>query len=341
MPSDLVTAKYSADVQAYTLQAKNSAAIGDSAAALYYEIEAKKASIEQTKIGYQIKKLEADADLQALEIQKLQIPANDALREQKLKEIDIRMQLAKIKLVEAGASDAIITAMEREITAMRNNANQRSGTTGTVSADTTTRLSNAGAIDTQTAALVRQRDVQDRYSKPVSNSEKVDQQNPYGKTSDGFTANKDGSAAGTFGSSLVVDKAFALTEQAKTGNLSGVSVADAKAAFDQAANAQSYQQKITAQDPGGSSFAFTQSTQALYNSTKAAYERVLAIQAEVDRKAKATATPATATTGTSSTKTVNVVINGVSTAVNVASASDQTALTSIIRQLEASAKGTA
>lgn len=311
-------AKASSMAQAYTLQAQNSRALGDSAAALYYEIEAKKANIEQTRIGFAIKKLEADAEIAAQEIQKANIPLNDALRDQKIKEIDIRIQLAKVKLAEAGASDAIITAMEREITAMRNNANQRSGTTGTVSADTAARNENTAAIEGQTAALGKQK-----------------------LTSDGFKTNKDGSAAGTFGSSLVVDKAFALTEQAKTGNLSGVSVADAKAAFDQAANAQSYQQKITAQDPGGSSFAFTQSTQALYNSTKAAYERVLAIQAEVDRKAKATANPATATTGTSSTKTVNVVINGVSTAVNVASASDQTALVSVIRQLEAAAKGTA
>ena len=318
----LSSAKYSADVQAYTLQAKNSAAIGDSAAALYYEIEAKKASIEQTKIGYQIKKLEADADLQALEIQKLQIPANDALREQKLKEIDIRMQLAKIKLVEAGAGDAVIAAMEREITTMRlRNSLEKTGAAITNQATV--------ALDGKTSALERAVAAQEKANEVAQRT--IDLENKrLGQDKNGFATDKAGNTlvAGGDLTTRTGIKAF-LTSAGVKDDAAATQITNE---FANSTGGIDYFNNAGQRKYGGSTIS---------DALLKAAEKYTFSAAAVAASQAAAKPAATATAGTSSTKTVNVVINGVSTAVNVASASDQTALVSVIRQLEAAAKGTA
>ena len=94
------------------------------------------------------------------------------------------------------------------------------------------------------------------------------------KTSDGFKANADGSAKGTFTNNLVVADAFAMVNKYRAGKLTSADLADAKFAFDQAQAALDYMEIMGRDNPGGQSHEFIQSTNALYNGARAAYERV-------------------------------------------------------------------
>nr|WP_315206502.1 phage tail tape measure protein [uncultured Albidiferax sp.] len=150
------------------------------------------------------------------------------------------------------------------------------------------------------------------------------------KTSDGQKKNADGSAAGTFGNTLVTTDAFALVEKAKAGKLSASDLEASQAAYKQAQDALQYMQALGRQDPGGQSAAFVESTMALYNSTRAAYERVQALAKEADRaKAAAAAKPASTSTASSAAAsssastvnhvyTVKVVSGGKTTSINTA-----------------------
>jgi len=114
---------------------------------------------------------------------------------------------------------------------------------------------------------------------------------PPPKTSDGFETNKDGSAKGTFTNNLDVSAAFDLVNKAKANRLTAADLAEAKAAFEQAQGAYDYMEKMGRFNPGGQSHEFVQSTTALYNGARSAYEKV---QAMVDAETKAAAKAAAA-----------------------------------------------
>lgn len=302
-------ASYGARVQSAEIMARQARLLGDTTQATYWEIEAKRASIEVTRINYEIKRLEAEAELKALEIQKLLIPMNDTLRTQKLQEIEIRMQLQKVKLDEAGAGDEVVRALEHEVSAMIVNQNQRRASGGAISTDTSLRQQNAGAIDKQTTALQNQQAVLGQ--KPVANQRQVDSENPYGKTSDGFKANKDGSAAGGFTNTLVTKTAFDLVEKSRAGLLTAADLEMAQEGFRQAQEVMRYIQNTQA---GFASQIARSSSEAIYQGAKSALEKVnrlVAIEAEASAEPRvqaaqtAAAQPAAAQPPTSN-KTITV-----------------------------------
>lgn len=326
-------ASYGARVQSAEIMARQARMLGDTTQATYWEIEAKRASIEVTRINYEIKRLEAEAELKALEIQKLLIPMNDTLRAQKLQEIEIRMQLQKVKLDEAGAGDEVVRALEREVSAMVANQNQRRASGSGISNDTNLRVQNAGAIDKQTAALERQQQVTKYGVKPVANQRQVDSDNPYGKTSDGFKANKDGSAAGGFTNTLVTKTAFDLVEKSRAGLLTAADLEMANEGFRQAQEVMRYIQNTQA---GFASQIARSSSEAIYQGAKSALEqvnRLVAIEAEASAEPRVPKTQTATPTPTTSNKTITVRLQNGNTTESVTVA-DQAQADALIRALQ-------
>ena len=335
--------KAGVEQQAYTIMAQSAKASGDYAMALYYEIEAKKAQMEATKASYAIKKLEAEADIKALDIQKLLIPVNDTARKQKMEEIDIRITLAKVKLAEAGAGDAIIRALENEVIALHQQRRARGDSKNAVDNDTASRDKNTDSINKQTAALKKHK-----------------------LTSDGFATNDDGSAAGTFTNNLDLSAAFALIAKDKSGKLTAADLDAAKAAFGQAQGALDYMFAMDKLSPGSSSAAFVSSTNALYRGARAAYERVKTLAARENADAAKATPQTTPNTGTpapapapavaptakntvttltggpaATTTTVNITLDGKNYALPNMSTANADTLTAMLSALEKSARTSA
>lgn len=157
------------------------------------------------------------------------------------------------------------------------------------------------------------------------------------KTNDNNEKNKDGSAKGTFANTLAVDQAFALVDKNKAGRLTAADLDSAKAAFQQAQNALDYMQAIGKLNPGGQSFEFVQSTQALYVGARTAYEKVQALAQAEKAAGKNTATTASSavppsSAGTSQTYLVKIDLGGgKSYDVNTASANDAQTLISALQ----------
>lgn len=152
------------------------------------------------------------------------------------------------------------------------------------------------------------------------------------KTSDGFTKNGDGSAAGSFNNMLPVDQAFALV------NGQQMTLEQAATALQQAKNAYDDMQAFLKLNPGGASTNYINSTSALYTAAKLAFEKMTA--PKVGGTSGAATTPTQAPASGSTSRTVYISIGGQQTPINVASQSDSDSLVSILRQLE-SAKSTA
>lgn len=313
----LESANYSARAQSASIMAQAARAIGDNATALYYEIEAKKANIEVTRIRYQLMKLEAEAEIKALEIKKLEIPANDALRTQKIQEIEIRIQLQKVKLLEAGAGQEVINALEREVTAMRNNANARGTNTASIDKDTASRYSNAAAIDKQTESLKNQK-----------------------LTSDGFKTNKDGSAAGTFNNTMPLNAIYELQDKQRAGTLSANDLSLAETAYQQAFDAKRFVDNLgtfASMDAINSASGNLATTKTILDSLRAQQGKTAPGAAQVGGPVGNNGSVGSVP-NTSGSKTVNINFNGKSQgAVNVASPADAESLTRILRGLENSA----
>lgn len=131
---------------------------------------------------------------------------------------------------------------------------------GSTNEDTSTRQRNVTAIDSQTAALQRLAAV------------------PPPKTADGFGANKDGSAAGTFTNNLPVDTLFTMVEKFKAGNLGAGDLQSAQTALQQARANQEQVRAMAKLAPGAvSTAAITQGNQLLLAATQI-LERVQALQ---------------------------------------------------------------
>lgn len=156
---------------------------------------------------------------------------------------------------------------------------------------------------------------------------------PPPKTGDGFDANKDGSAKGTFTNNLDVSAAFDLVNKAKANQLTAADLADAKAAFEQAQGAYDYMEKMGRFNPGGQSMEFMQSTRALYNGARAAYEKVQALARAEEKKKASVDAGSTSITSTGTSHVVNITINGKASAIKTASASDADALKKLLQDL--------
>jgi TP901 family phage tail tape measure protein len=167
-------------------------------------------------------------------------------------------------------------------------------------------------------------------SNPVSNRDKVDNDNPYGLTSDGLKANKDGSAAGTFGNMLPTDLASKLKRGIDSGQAVDMTQADYDAAKKQARDALDFLQQMSKLSAGSVSSRAMRDAQALVNATNTARVNI------TDKPAtdKVTKNPSPTT---NKTYTVNINLGGQQTTINTASDADAQALIALLQRAKLSA----
>jgi tape measure domain-containing protein len=111
-------------------------------------------------------------------------------------------------------------------------------------------------------------EVNAKYSRPGGSG---------GKTQDGLSRNKDGSAAGTFDNALPVDQAYRVMQDLERGKkFSAADIDLVQAAYAQAKGAYDDMQAIMKLSPGAVSFANLQSTTALFNATSTALQQAKA-----------------------------------------------------------------
>ena len=312
-------ARLSVEQGAYQQMAAAARQVGDYTLAIHYEIEAKRIQIQVTELTAKAKQLEAQALEQAAIAERDALTKTGQLTEAKRLEIEARIANAKAKAVEAGASAAVIRALEAEIAAIRSSAASKGQSSTANDRDTNSRLKNADAIDRQTAAMDRQR-----------------------RTSDGLEANADGSAKGTFGSATPVDHVYALQAKNQARGLAAGDLAAAQAALVQAENARGFLNSMKSVNPSSVSTQAAIDAENLVRIAQGLVTKVEGLvligQQTTTQATKSTPTPAPALQA--STKTVNIVIGGRSTSVNVASDADQATLVGLMRQLESASKAT-
>jgi tape measure domain-containing protein len=313
--TNLTLTKIQIEERNYESMAAAARASGNYELALQFEVSARRKQIEAIRVSSDAKRLEAEATIKALEIERAALSQQDPMLKAKQQEIDTRIANARAKLLEANAGKDAIAALEREITLILQSRGAREGSRQGIDADTESRHRNADAIDRQTNALSKQK-----------------------LTSDGFKANADGSAAGTFGNSVPTDIANAIIQKLNSGAITGGDLEFARAGAAQARNAKDW---ISAMPTGTVSIQALNDADALVRATQRALaiaqDRAGRAQEEKTSGAPVPGQPGEAPTGRGSTKTIDVKINGRSNPVTVASDTDANTLTSIIRQLESAA----
>lgn len=149
-------AKASAEQRLYERLAASSKAQGDNARAIYYTIEAKQREIKQIQLSIQMKNLEISADRQAIEIKRQSLDADDPLYQQKVKELDIRLQLLKVQEIENASKIEAIKAIQKEIDNLRVYGDEKGRATDKTKADTRATDENTNAKNRNAAASAKQ-----------------------------------------------------------------------------------------------------------------------------------------------------------------------------------------
>lgn len=305
---------------------------GDVYAATNAENEIRKLEIRLVVLSAEAKRAEARSMLAGVEATRAQLEASGQLTAVKRAELDA--SIAKARALEMEAQIGDITAQRMRDLA---NATSRSGNAavgaaaghdvlreslGNVgsSADNT-----KGSVDRLSDALRRLQQLQNKPSPNPLQGGGVANPAPYGYTADGFIANKDGSAAGTFNNNIPIDKAFAVKQAAETGDYSGITLADAQAAYKQALDAQAWMEATIRNNPAGVSYQARTDTMAMVAAAKNALERLGGSTAGSGARGISQA---------GRTSTVVIKMGGKSTSVNTASDADADALTDMLKQLQ-------
>lgn len=304
---------------------------GDVYAATNAENEIRKLEIQLVVLSADAKRAEARAMLAGVEATRAQLEASGQLTAVKRAELDA--SIAKAKALEMEAQIGDITAQRMRDLA---NATSQSGNAavGAAAGHDVLRESlgnvgssaenTKGSVDRLSDSLKRLQQLQNKPS-PNPGQGGVTNPAPYGYTSDGLVANKDGSAAGTFNNNIPIDKAFAVKQAAETGDYSGITLADAQAAYKQALDAQAWMEATIRNNPAGVSYQARTDTMAMVAAAKNAVERLGGSTAGSGARGISQA---------GRTSTVVIKMGGKSTSVNTASDADADALTDMLKQLQ-------
>lgn len=305
---------------------------GDVYTATNAENEIRKLEIQLVVLSADAKRAEARAMLAGVEATRAQLEASGQLTAVKRAELDASIAKARALEMEAQIGDITAQRMRDLANATSQSGNAAVGAAaghdvlreslGNVggSADNT-----KGSVDRLSDALRRLQQLQNKPSPNPLQGGGVANPAPYGYTADGFIANKDGSAAGTFNNSVPIDKAFAVKQAAETGDYSGITLADAQAAYKQAMDAQAWIEATIRNNPAGVSFQARQDTMGMVNAARSALERLGGSTAGSDARGISQA---------GRTSTVVIKLGGKSTTVNTASDTDADALTDMLKKLQ-------
>lgn len=302
------------EVKHYEALAKSAAASGNLALQVYYEIEAKRKQIEVTELAAKAKIAEANADIQILQAQRDALDQTDPLLKQKQAEIDLRIANAKAKILEAQSSEDVIRNLKTEIELLQQN--------------TAARNSNADSIDKQTAAM------ENNTAAKTKNA---------GVDANGFSTDASGNTISAGGDLTTLTGIYNFLKSA--------GVTDDATAKSIAKEFSDSQGNIPySNNPGQIKYGGDTLSAALlkaaerytFSSTNSATVggTTSSSSSGTSSTTSASSSSTTSSAAASTTTTVNIVINGKTTAVNVASATDASNLTSILQQLAAAA-GTA
>lgn len=224
---------------------------------------------------------------------------------------------AEAKRIESETIKESTKSLERQVTAIRDAAAGQQDYSARI--DTTT-----GAIRMQNKALEELYNRNRVISDPKT-------------TADGFAKNADGSAAGQFNNTLGMDQAARLRDFGSKG----MTQEEIKTAIAQATNVFQDMQAFVKLNPGAASADYIQSVQAMMNAANVAKTQInpgmITPNAPSARPGTA---PSVVSSGTNHTVTVQIAGGG-STAINVASPADGTALVNLMKSLETAARSSA
>lgn len=152
----VASARASVGQSHYESLAKEARALGDTAMATYYDIEAKKQAIKVLQLKMELERLQNAAALIEIDLKRKQIDATTDEGRAKLQVLDIEKQMIQIKNINNEAIQSQIRSIDAEITALRIGNTVKDSSAAANNKDTGARVSNVGAIDAQTSALMRQ-----------------------------------------------------------------------------------------------------------------------------------------------------------------------------------------
>lgn len=306
---------------------------GDDAEVRRLTIELKRNEIEIMRATIRVRVVEQEGILETTKARLAELKVREPNNVVAQRELELSIKLADAKLAEARARGAAVDAQQAELRNLENNtivkdANRQSSDNlrDSLSGETNDRLRNAGAIDRETDALHRRQQQQQQAA-------------PYGYTSDGLVANKDGSAAGTFTNTKPIDKAFAVKQAAETGDYSGITLEDAQAAYKQAMEAKNWMDATLQMNAGAFSLQARADTNAMALAAKNALERLGGTVGGGSGVRKTTATQGSDKFGQAGAggggfyKPVTINLNGTQQTVNVAGDQDAAALQAVLQQL--------
>lgn len=299
---------------------------GDDAEVRRATIELKRNEIEIMRATVRVRVIEQEGILESTKARLQELKVREPNNAAAQRELELSIKLAEAKLLEAKARGTAVDAQQAELRNLENNtggknANKRASddTRDSLNREASDRLRNAGSIDKETDALKRQQEVK--------------------RTADGFVANKDGSAAGTFNNNMMIDKAFAVKQAAETGDYSDITLADAQEAYKQAKEAKAFMEATKAMNPGAFSMQAVFATNAMEVAAKNALERLGGTLGGGSGVRKTTATQGSDKFGQAGAgggglyKPVTININGTQQTVNVAGDQDAAALQAVLQQL--------
>jgi tape measure domain-containing protein len=308
--------------QAVSQLAAAARALGDSAQATYYEIEAKRTQIQITRLTAQAKKAEADATILAANAELEHLQKTNSLTEVKRLEIEARLANAKAKQIEAGASESVIRAIEMEIKSLRERGSTQEYSTGTIDADTNARYRNIDAIHAQQEANRGLQDTQGGTAGGLPGAgfgngmRKGSQPGTYVDSSGVERRKSDGAPTGTFTNTLPTDMAAEVMRRG-AGAFGPQDIPMLQEAKSQALVALQQLGNISKLSPGAVSTKAMTDAQSLVSATTAALDRAQKQQSVNERVHK-----------------VDINLGGRSTPITVGGEQDANNLIGIFRQLE-------
>ena len=303
------------EIERNKVSATTARAQGDVSTATYYDIEAKTKQIRVIELKLKIQQLEINADITALELKRAELSATDPLLVQKQKEIDLRIQAQKIKLIEAGAAKEQIALINSEIAALRDGTSVRQQSSSGIQSDTQARQANASAISNQTAELQKQKTAEEVRAEKLSGQTASD-------NSAGFSL-REKDRAGTLGAGdLKTAEAFlqsaTFNKQSFEQNSTAYSLQGAQSIREEFISAQTILNKVKGlSDPNsqftGNAFTSTGTQPGLAASSQTA--------------------TATNTSTANASRTITINLGNSSTDINVASDADGAKLQALLQQL--------
>lgn len=175
----------------YEIMAAQARALGDTAMATYYDIQAKEQAIKVLELELKLKALEQQAALATIDLKRKEIDASTEEGQQKLRLLDIEVQMIKVKQAANDMQKEVIAGMQHEVDNLRMGVGVRAQSATTIAAESAARAQSTSAIYNQVSALEASNAAQERAN--AATQKAIDLENKRrGVDSQGFAADEKG-----------------------------------------------------------------------------------------------------------------------------------------------------